>query len=232
MPESSYSIDDFQARFPDLQRRGRELVGACPLCGSEDRFHVNQNGVFGCRGCIDDDAPQARENVKAIFRLLEGEDTLPRQGTTYPRHVCGRFCVDYERADGRGQIRQHRDDGRPKKDCHWTTPSLGKRPATHVRLYGPTSGPVVLCEGEKAARAVEDAGYRAASWLGGTSGVAQAGFSPLQGLDVILWQDADKPGLRAMGKAAEKLRDAAAQVLTVDTSAMPGVIPIRRDAAI
>ena len=181
MPELSYSIDDFQARFPDLQRRGRGLAGPCPLCGGEDRFHVNQDGVFGCRGCIDDDAPQAAENVKAIFRLLEGEDTSPRQGTTYSRHVCGRFCVDYERVDGRGQIRQHRDDGLPKKDRHWTTPSLGKRPATHVRLYGPTSGPVVLCEGEKAARAVEDAGYRAASWLGGTSGVGQASFSPAAG---------------------------------------------------
>ena len=224
MPELPYSIDDFQARFPDLQRRGRGLAGPCPLCGGEDRFHVNRDGVFGCRGCIDDDAPQAAENVKAIFRLLEGEDTSPRQGTTYSRHVCGRFCVDYERVDGRGQIRQHRDDGLPKKDRHWTTPSLGKRPATHVRLYGPTSGPVVLCEGEKAARAVEDAGYRAASWLGGTSGVGRASFSRLQDLDVILWQDADKPGLRAMARVAEKLRGVASRVLTVDTSTMPGVV--------
>ena len=87
MPEPSYSIDDFQARFPDLQRRGRELAGPCPLCGGEDRFHVNQDGVFGCRGCIDDDALQARENVKAIFQLLEGEVYVadPRGAVSTPR---------------------------------------------------------------------------------------------------------------------------------------------------
>ena len=224
MPKSSYRTNDFQARFPDLRRRGRELAGPCPLCGGDDRFHVNQDGVFGCRGCIDNDAPQAAENVKAIIRLLEGVGTSPPRRATYPPHMCGRCCVDYERVDGQGQIRQHRDDWRPKKDRHWTTPSQGKRPATHVQFYGPTSGRVVLCEGEKAARAVEDAGGRAASWLGGTTGVGQANFSRLQGLNVVLWRDADKPGLRAMAKAAEKLQDIAAQVLTVDTSTMPGVV--------
>ena len=223
MRKPSYSIDDFRARFPGLQRRGKELAGPCPLCGGDDRFHVNQDGIFGCRGCIDDDAPQASENVKAIFRLLEEKVASPTQGTTYPPHVCGRFCVDYDRVDSLGQIRQHRDDGRPKKDRHWTTPSLGKRPATHVRLYGPKSGRVVLCEGEKAARAVEDVRYRAASWLGGT-GVGQVDFSRLRGLDVVCWQDADKPGLRVMAKAGEQLRDIAAQLLTVDTSMMPGVV--------
>ena len=102
--------------------------------------------------------------------------------------------------------------------------ATGSQPCnSHVRLYGPTSGPVVLCEGEKAASGVEDAGCRAASWLGGT-GVGQANFSRLRGLEVVLWQDADKPGLRAMAKAAEKLQDVAAQVLTVDTSTMPGVV--------
>ena len=223
MPKSSYTTNDFQTRFPDLRRRGRELAGPCPLCGGDDRFHVKQEGVFGCRGCIDDDAPHARDNVKAIFHLLNGAATSPPHKATYPQHICGRCCVDYERVDGQGQIRQHRDDGRPKKDRHWTTPSLGERPATHVRLYGPTSGLVVLCEGEKAARAVEDAGRSAASWLGGTSGVGRANFSRLRGLHVVLWQDADRPGLQAMAKAAVKLQDVAGKVLTVDTASMPGV---------
>ena len=224
VPEPPYTADDFLARFPDLRRRGRELAGPCPLCGGDDRFHVNQDGVFGCRRCIDDDARQAAENVKAIFSLLEGVPTSPLRKATHPSHVCGHYCVDYERVDGQGNVRQHRDDERPKKERHWTTPSLGKRPATHIRLYGLTSGPVVLCEGEKAARAVEDAGYRAASWMGGTSGIGQASFSRLQGLDVILWQDADKPGIRAMAKAGELLQGVAAQVLTVNTSTMPGVV--------
>ena len=48
-----------------LWRRGAELVGPCPSCGGEDRFHVNDKrragtaALFGCRRC---------NNVAAILK--------------------------------------------------------------------------------------------------------------------------------------------------------------------
>ena len=42
-----------------LWRRGAELVGPCPACGGDDRFHANdrrrdgQAALFGCRQCND-----------------------------------------------------------------------------------------------------------------------------------------------------------------------------------
>ena len=59
----------------DLTRRGREFVGACPLCGGDDRFHVRDSGgraKVGCRGCIDGqpDGERAKrfgEVLRAVF---------------------------------------------------------------------------------------------------------------------------------------------------------------------
>ena len=59
----------------DLTRRGREWVGPCPLCGGDDRFHVQDSGgraKVGCRGCIDgqSDGERAKrfgEVLRAVF---------------------------------------------------------------------------------------------------------------------------------------------------------------------
>ena len=79
----------------------------------------------------------------------------------------------------------------------------------------------MVCEGEKAARAVEDAGYRAASWLGGTGGVGQADFSRLRDSDVVLWSDADEPGRKAMARVAEKVNPYASTLRLVNVSDLP-----------
>ena len=47
------TIEQWRAGCPDLVQAGKELVGPCPACGGTDRFHVRQDGVFGCRGCND-----------------------------------------------------------------------------------------------------------------------------------------------------------------------------------
>ena len=49
---------DWEARADalGLRLRSGELVGPCPSCGGEDRFHVRRRGpaaLVGCRGCID-----------------------------------------------------------------------------------------------------------------------------------------------------------------------------------
>ena len=64
----------------ELTRVGRELVGPCPLCGGEDRFHVRDSegrAVVGCRGCIDGQSSGERakrfgELLKAVFPARGG----------------------------------------------------------------------------------------------------------------------------------------------------------------
>ena len=55
----------------------------------------------------------------------------------------------------------------------------GVRGPFFVRLYNDRGdGPVVLCEGEKAAQSVADAGMTAASYLGGAKQAGKAVYSP------------------------------------------------------
>lgn len=84
-------------------------------------------------------------------------------------------------------------------------------------LYGSDrlnkSGQVLICEGEKAA----DAGLRllsmpSISWHGGTNGVDKAGWQSLKGRRVVIWGDADEPGLKAAGRVAELLQGIASEV--------------------
>ena len=66
-----YDAAEWAGRL-DLKKRGREFVGPCPVCGGEDRFHVRDSGVVGCRGCIDGGELEQRRSaylaiVKAVF---------------------------------------------------------------------------------------------------------------------------------------------------------------------
>ena len=96
----------------------------------------------------------------------------------------------------------------------------GVRGPFFVRLYNDRGdGPVVLCEGEKAAQAVADAGMTAASYLGGAKQAGKAVYSPLQGRDVVIWADDDREGRDAASAAARALQGIAASIRAVD---MPG----------
>lgn len=57
-------------------------------------------------------------------------------------------------------------------------------------------GQVIVVEGEKCADAmVRGAGRQAVSWAGGTHGIQHADWSALAGRSVVIWPDADAPGL-------------------------------------
>jgi len=62
------------------------------------------------------------------------------------------------------------------------------------------SAPVLVLEGEKCKAVAEKLTdkYAAATWPGGSHGVAKVDWSPLCGRDVVLWPDADPAGMRAM----------------------------------
>lgn len=67
-------------------------------------------------------------------------------------------------------------------------------------------GQVIVVEGEKCADAmVKATGRQAVSWAGGTFGVDHTDWSPVAGRSVVIWPDADKPGISTAGKIAALL---------------------------
>lgn len=68
------------------------------------------------------------------------------------------------------------------------------------RLAAQPDAPVLLVEGEKCGAAGAGAlpMYAVVSWAGGSKGIPYADWSPLKGRDVVLWPDADEPGVQAM----------------------------------
>lgn len=62
---------------------------------------------------------------------------------------------------------------------------------------------VVIVEGEKCRDAlVEKSARNVLSWPGGTEGVKHTDWSPLAGRSVVIWPDADKPGVGTMHELA------------------------------
>lgn len=78
---------------------------------------------------------------------------------------------------------------------------------------------VIVVEGEKCADALRrETGRCVVSWAGGTQGVKHADWSPLAGHSVIIWPDADQPGLDAANAIAAILGGlgCAVRVLAID----------------
>ena len=81
---------------------------------------------------------------------------------------------------------------------------------------------VIIVEGEKCAD-VGGAitGRTVISWAGGTYGIHHADWSPLAGRSVVIWPDADEPGLRTAGKIAALLAGMGCAVKVIDVSGRP-----------
>jgi hypothetical protein len=82
------------------------------------------------------------------------------------------------------------------------------RPLYHLeQLAQRPQGAVVIVEGEKCADAL--AGVTVAppvlSFMGGAPGAKHADWAPLIGRQVVLWPDADPPGIKAMQEVASQL---------------------------
>lgn len=80
---------------------------------------------------------------------------------------------------------------------------------------------VLIVEGEKAAdaaQAIVGERYAVLTWPGGAQALAKADFSPLHGRKVLLWPDADEPGVACMRKLAERLLPVCAEIKVLDVS--------------
>lgn len=67
-------------------------------------------------------------------------------------------------------------------------------------------GQVIVVEGEKCAdRLAAHLGRQTVSWAGGTFGIRHTDWSPLAGRSVVIWPDADKPGISSAFEIASIL---------------------------
>lgn len=92
------------------------------------------------------------------------------------------------------------------------------RPLYGLHLLAEASQ-VIIVEGEKCAdRGNSKTGRTFISWAGGTQGVKWADWTPLAGKDVIIWPDADAPGLTSRNEIASILAGLDCRVRVVDVS--------------
>jgi len=85
-------------------------------------------------------------------------------------------------------------------------------------IYGDIGdGQVIVVEGEKCADYLREAiGRAVVSWAGGTNGVIHADWSPLAGRSVVIWPDADPPGLKTSREIARILTEINCTVRILD----------------
>lgn len=86
------------------------------------------------------------------------------------------------------------------------------------RLDRLRDGQVIVVEGEKCADALARGWGRRSvvSWAGGTNGVQHTDWSPLAGRSVVIWPDADEPGVRAADEIASILTGLDCSVKVLD----------------
>lgn len=105
--------------------------------------------------------------------------------------------------------------------AHWVPKSWNApRPLYGLETLVPGK-PILLVEGEKAAlaaRAIAHPHYVVLTWSGGSKAFTKTDFSPIYGRNILLWPDADKPGMDAMTKIAELLKPHAKEIKILDVS--------------
>lgn len=118
---------------------------------------------------------------------------------------------------GRPVATHHRDDKNGEKRIWWTDAEgkagLGGRKGETLPLYGaeaiaklPQGMPVVICEGEKATDALTQHNIPAVGTITGAAGTpGEETLKVLCGHKVVLWPDADKPGVKHMQRIGKQL---------------------------
>lgn len=125
------------------------------------------------------------------------------------------YVARYDPAGERKQIVPwtYADDG--WQMGQWNDP----RPMYGLQRLAGNSKPVLLVEGEKAADAAHTiAGhvYAVLTWPGGAQAWKKVDWSPIAGRKVLMWPDADEPGVKAMRAIAEVLDSPEIKIINIE----------------
>ncbi|OOY27839.1 hypothetical protein BMI90_11595 [Thioclava sp. L04-15] len=185
---------------------------------------MNEMNSYKAAEIVKDLAPGSTQ-IKPFQNHVHLPDLTKLRGfqDCWPYHsVEGDICclvARFERmsADGtlKKQILPYTLWQQPNGEMVWACKQMeGERPLFDLlTLLKQPDAVVLLSEGEKCASAARFAFPNAVSstWAGGCNAVRKTDFSPLRGRDVILFPDNDTPGLEAMQKIREILRDVGAK---------------------
>lgn len=93
----------------------------------------------------------------------------------------------------------------------------------HIISANP-SKPILICEGEKATdAAMELLGqyYVCTTWPNGAQAISKVDWSSIYGRSVLLWPDADRPGVECMDKLANVLRSHVKEIKIINPQGKP-----------
>ncbi len=165
------------------------------------------------------------------------QSILKKQGLVPSPETQKQYVAHYVYRDLDNKIVGHvaRYEGHGKKDVipffkRWAESGAwrsGHAKATGRPIYGlsrlrnTTSDSLIfIVEGEKCADAIstDDGRIVGLSWPGGAKSYSKCDFGALAGCSVVLWPDADVPGVKAMEGVAKVLRGLGCSVKVVDLS--------------
>lgn len=205
-------------------REARQILGGGQAGPNVPRRQVEARDIYAGITPLD---PPGVLTVGKQFPLYNPK----RAGTDM---VWGRFTPSmvhpYRRADGAlmGYVaRREMSDGKETPMVMWVRLPDGKEcwarfPFSKPRpLYGLESigdaRQVIVAEGEKCRDALtHETGRVVVSWAGGTQGVKHTDWTPLAGRNVVIWPDADAPGLATAEEIAGILIDLGCTVRVMD----------------
>ena len=185
-----------------MQGGQRGFRVGCPAHGGSDP----NCSIFESNGRIGAHCWSVGCEPSEIMTAIEGAANLdainPKGYSFQGTYRRGREPVDVWRVD-------HADGSK-----HF--PTEGPREGIKLKIHGNRDDDlIIVVEGEKAARAVQRAGYTAASYLGGSGSVELADYSDLRGKTAAIWPDHDDPGQRAASLCAKKAAEAGADVVWI-----------------
>ncbi|OPX89039.1 MAG: hypothetical protein A4E53_01647 [Pelotomaculum sp. PtaB.Bin104] len=169
---------------------------------------------------------------------------LPPPGTPAPniklkKYSCFPSAIwSYHDKEGRVWFyttRYDPPDGHGKEFCPWVYTDKGRwkagLPATPRPLYDlhlllhDKQKPVLIVEGEKSAEAAKrllmGRIYTVTTWAGGTNSWNKADWTPLYRRKVLIWPDADVPGLKAATEIGKELLSRCPEVKIIDVAGQP-----------
>ena len=242
---TDFAGNDFRGDDLDLFARGTRQALPEAARDAASRFGLDHGTTKPSNGAKPKNTPKPKElepfpdgrSIPAHPQLGAADAFWLYRRPTDGRPILAHLRFDERDTDGnlvrddRGKIRKQFRPVIWRGDrFRWEWPDL--RPLYGLsELMSRPDAPVLVPEGEKATDAARKLlpDFVVLTWPQGTSGAAQADWSPLKGRNVTILPDADEPGAKAASIVAGLIRKAGATAVRI--VALPKGLPVGWDVA-